>query len=84
MVEVNPGKTEIKIQSGWLIFTSVAAIIFALVFHFGAPTGTQAIIAWSLVAAALVADWWFFHAPGLMMIVLAGVLAGLAYHFHLY
>lgn len=84
MVEVNPGKTEIKIQSGWMIFTSVAAVIFALVFHFAAPTGTNAGIAWALVAASLLADWWFFHAPGLMVIVLSGALAALAYGLHLY
>lgn len=84
MVEVNPGKTEIKIQSGWLIFTSIAAVIFALVFHFGAPAGSTAIIVWALVAAALLADWWFFHAPGLMMFILGIASAGLAFWLHLY
>ncbi|HNW36722.1 MAG TPA: hypothetical protein PKM25_17420 [Candidatus Ozemobacteraceae bacterium] len=84
MVEVNPGKTDIKIQSGWLIFTAIAAIVVALVFRFAAPTGMTAGIVWAVVAASLLADWWFFHAPGLMMFVLGGVLTGLAFWLHLY
>lgn len=84
MVEVNPGKTEIKIQSGWMVFTAVAAIIFALIFKFAAPTGVTAGVVWGLVALALAADWWFFHAPGLMIIFLGCLLAGLGFWLHLY
>jgi hypothetical protein len=69
MVEVNPGKGEINVQVGWMIFTAVAVVVFAVIFAYLPPAGWNYYGFGAAVLMAALVDLFYFGAPPLFLLL---------------